>query len=264
MVRCMLFIRIMLSHLVLPLLVSAVTQHSDVALSPKPAGDTTINRRLMRREAPSPDSKPVFDDIAKSHKWASEESISGPGSELAVTASVRECLGRLIDKYNIKVLVDAPCGDANWQGSIPGIDHVIYKGYDIADLPLKRARTKNFQHVGMSFDQLDLTKHSPTEKPDLIMVRDVIQHLPLSMGKQMLLNARATGAKYIAVTTFTDGKNLDIAAGSFYENDIHAHPFSLPSPLESCQNYAQSGVKQKWLPSDRLELIDLTTWSPAE
>lgn len=243
---------------------AAVAQHSDVALSPTDAHAASIAMRIMRKESSPPDSKAVFDGIAKTDSWGSKESISGPGSELDVTAPVRDCLGRWIAKYNIKVFVDAPCGDANWQGSIPGIDHVKYKGYDIADLPVQRARNKNSQHVGMSFDQLDLTKHSPTEKPDLMMVRDVIQHVPLSMGRQMLLNAKAAGAKYIAVTTFTDGKNSDITAGSFYQNDIHAHPFSLPSPLESCQNYAQTGPQTHWLPSDRLELIDLSTWSPAE
>jgi hypothetical protein len=270
MTHCMLFLCILQS---IPLLAAAVAQHSvaaavaqhsDVALSPTDAHAASNAMRIMRKESSPPDSKVVFDGIAKSDSWGSQESISGPGSELDVTAPVRECLGRWIAKYNIKVFVDAPCGDANWQGSIPGIDHVKYKGYDIADLPVQHARSKNSQHVGMSFDQLDLTKHSPTEKPDLMMVRDVIQHVPLSMGRQMLLNAKAAGAKYIAVTTFTDGKNSDIAAGSFYQNDIHAHPFSLPSPLESCQNYAQTGPQTHWLPSDRLELIDLSTWSPAE
>jgi hypothetical protein len=203
--------------------------------------------------------KDAFNETAESNQWGSGESVSGPGSELAVTAPIRECLGHWIQKYNIHVLVDCPCGDANWQGYTPGIETIQYHGYDIADLPLERARKK---HAGkaMTFEHLDLTSTVPPVRGDLIMVRDVIQHLPLDKGRKMLENAKASGAKYIAVTSFTDGVNTGTTATGFYKNNVHQHPFNMPPPLESCQNYAQSGVAVKWFPTDFLELIDLAAW----
>jgi len=205
------------------------------------------------------DLKDVFNATAQSNTWGSLETVSGRGSELAVTASVRECLGHWITKYNIEVLVDCPCGDANWQGHIPGIEKIQYHGYDIAELPLERARRKNAK-TSMTFQHLDLSSTVPHVRGDLILVRDVIQHLPLDKGSRMLQNAKASGAKYIAVTSFTDGMNTGTVPGGFYKNNVHLHPFSMPQPLETCQNYAQSGVKTKWHPTDFLELIDLVAW----
>lgn len=210
--------------------------------------------------SPRPDAglKAAFDDIAMNNAWGSQESVSGLGSELSMTAPVRECLGQWIQKYNVQVFVDTPCGDANWQAHIPGLEHVTYKGYDIADIPLQHARQKNSKHAWMSFDQMDFTNEVPPEKPDIIMVRDVIQHLPLKKGRQMLLNAKRSGARYLAVSTFSDGGNVEIPAGSFYKDDVHSEPFNLPSRVEACRNYASV------YPSDYLELIDLSTWNPAD
>jgi len=201
--------------------------------------------------------KAAFDHIAEQNSWGSQETVSGDGSALTMTARVRECLGKWIKKYEIKTFVDAPCGDANWQAHIPGMDQVKYNGYDIADKPLKIAREKNSDHASMSFAQMDLTSEIPP-KADIIMVRDVIQHLPLAKGRQMLLNAKRSGARYLAVSTFSDGGNIDIWAGSFYKDDVHATPFNLPSRLEACRNYDSDEV----LPTDHLELIDLLTWNP--
>lgn len=203
--------------------------------------------------------KDTFNYTADSNSWGSSESVSGAGSELAVTAPVRECLGQWIRKYSIRVFVDCPCGDANWQGHIPGIEKIQYHGYDIADLPLERARTKH-AHTAMTFENLDLTSAVPSLRGDLIMVRDVIQHLPLDKGRKMLENAKASGAKYIAVTSFTDGVNHGTTAAGFYKNNVHQSPFGMPPPLETCQNYAQTGVDVAWHPTDLLELIDLTAW----
>jgi len=205
--------------------------------------------------------KHVFDSIATGNMWHSSETVSGAGSELDETAFVRECIGQWIQKYNVKSFVDAPCGDANWQGAIPGLDNIHYKGYDIADEPLKIAREKNANHTLMSFQFMDLTSEVP-QMADIIMTRDVIQHLPLQKGTRLLLNAKASGARFLAVTTFSDGDNINITAGNFYKNNVHASPFSLPIALESCQNYVGTTVGGAALPTDRLELIDLSTWSP--
>lgn len=200
----------------------------------------------------------AFNDIADHNAWGSAESLSGVGSSLNMTARVRDCLGQWIDRYKIKTFMDIPCGDGNWQGHIPGLENIRYYGYDIADKPIEHARTKNARKPWMSFDHLDLTENLPPGKPDIIMVRDVIQHLPLAKGQRMLLNAKNSGASYLAVTSFTDGKNIEIPAGSFFLNNVHNAPFNLPEKIEACQNNADP----KWYPDDFLELIDLSAWNP--
>jgi len=151
--------------------------------------DIEADSHILVSKEPKTKLKIALMDIAKSNKWNFKESVLGLGSELAVTARVRKCIGRWIRKYKVQTFVDIPCGDANWQAHIPGLEHVKYKGYDIADIPIQRARQNNSKHSWMSFQQMDLTREIPV-KGDIIMVRDVLQHLPLKKGWQMLLNAQ--------------------------------------------------------------------------
>lgn len=211
-------------------------------------------------QTPDGTLKATFDHIANENMWGSSESVSGRGSELDKTSTVRKCLGDWIKKYSVKLFMDIPCGDANWQGRIPGIDSITYKGFDIAEKPVELARKKNAHHPHMSFDNLDLTSHVPQDKPDILLVRDVIQHLPLEEGTAMLKNAKASGARYLAVSTWEDGHghNVAIAPGSFYRDDVHAAPFNLPKPVETCDNYSKEG----YYVHDKLELIDLSMFRP--
>lgn len=220
--------------------------------------EALIARQQWQRDAvakKNPNVTDAFNDIANSGYWGSGESVSGPGSEIAVTATVRQCLGEWLQKYNVKTFVDCPCGDANWQSHIPGIAAIEYHGFDIADLPLQLARAAH-ANTTMKFDHLDLTKEVPPYA-DVIMVRDVVQHLPIDLGRKMLVNAKTSGARYIAVTSFTDGQNTDIEAGKFYANDVHAEPFLMPQPIERCDNYDGA-----WFPTDFLLLIELSKWNP--
>jgi len=213
-----------------------------------------------------------FQHIAMSNQWGSKESISGAGSEMESTSPARSCLGKWIKKYNIGFFMDMACGDANWQGSIPGIDSIKYQGYDIAKLAVEAAQSKNSQHKGMTFGHFDLVTGVPPGKPDLLMIRDTIQHLPLKLGHDMLVNAKRSGARWLVVSSFNEKiernnpdieKNKDIKAGGFYENDVHEKPFSMPAAEEECDNYSLKYSLEHSMTHDRvrLELIDLHKWA---
>lgn len=227
----------------------------DTPLQKEIHSDKTANNEELQR---------IFETIARSGHdyWQSTETISGKGSDMAETVTVRTELGRWINKYNVSFLMDIPCGDANWQGSIPGIDAIKYQGYDIALTAVEAARSKNVKHKSMQFDHLDLTSAVPPGKPDLIMLRDVIMHLPLKLGRDMLINAKKSGAKWLAVSSFTgSGRNRNFEAGvAAYQNDVHKAPFNLPEAEEECQNYDIEGVEHQ---PYRLELIELSKWDPS-
>lgn len=208
-------------------------------------------------------TEPVFEDYARRNVWGSHESISGKGSEKAATVTVRQYLGSWIAKYGIKVFADIPCGDANWQGLIPGLESTHYYGFDISPTAVATARMKNSQRPFMSFSQFDLTTGVPPIRPNIIMLRDVIQHVPLQSGLAMLMNAKGTGARWLAVSTWYGGKNVEVPPGGMYQHDVHAPPFSLPAAVELCYNY--DGHVQAAHDAGRqshLELIDLFAWNP--
>lgn len=199
----------------------------------------------------------AFEDIAEQNKWGDKESISGRGSTVHMTSRVRPCLAAWFKRFNVKTLVDVPCGDANWQRLIPGIQNISYKGYDISETAVKKARENNNKQTNMAFGVMDLSSSAPPEKPDLFLMRDVIQHVSLTQGKNMLMNAKKCGARYLAVSTFRRrGKNKDIQPGGFYKNDVHAAPFNLPKSIVECKNNEKG-----WYSDNELHLVDLSTWS---
>ncbi|KKL68199.1 hypothetical protein LCGC14_2127340, partial [marine sediment metagenome] len=61
--------------------------------------------------------KPVklkFSEIFFQNAWDCEESLSGSGSSLVQTVSIRKELPILLKKINAMSLLDIPCGDFNW------------------------------------------------------------------------------------------------------------------------------------------------------
>ena len=58
--------------------------------------------------------KDRFSYIYSAHYWPSNESVSGPGSELKNTKNIREEIKKIIDQYKIKKFLDIPCGDFTW------------------------------------------------------------------------------------------------------------------------------------------------------
>src|ERR1700710_218255 len=60
----------------------------------------------------------VFTNIHDTNHWRSNDTISGPGSELAETEDIRLLLPPLIERLGVGTLLDAPCGDFYWMSKI--------------------------------------------------------------------------------------------------------------------------------------------------
>merc|ERR1719499_1158777 len=76
------------------------------------------------------------------------------------------------------------------------------------------------------------------ESVDLVMVKDVIQHVDLKSGQRMLRNAVNAGAKYLVLSSYPDGvRNVGANVPSlhsgvgWYRNNVLKKPFSFPAPL---------------------------------
>ena len=85
--------------------------------------------------------KEIFTKVYNENKWNSAESKSGNGSSLKNTQHLREFLPELIDLYNIKSILDIPCGDMNWFSKID-IKNIKYYGYDIVEELIQENREK--------------------------------------------------------------------------------------------------------------------------
>ena len=80
-----------------------------------------LRDRVMHRIRGSQHVTRVFREIHSTNAWGHDETVSGPGSSLEDTATLRLALPSLVTKYGLKRVVDAPCGDFNSMKTIVGI-----------------------------------------------------------------------------------------------------------------------------------------------
>jgi SAM-dependent methyltransferase len=178
----------------------------------------------LRMKSPSA----VFREIFHGNGWGGEESVSGHGSSMASTQAIREALPRLLKELECRVLLDVPCGDFHWMGTL-GLD-VDYIGCDIVP-DLVEENQKIHGNARRRFRVLDLiTDEIPTA--DVVLCRDCLVHLSNKNVEKVLKNIKRSGARYLLATTFPEsGKNIDIPTGAWRAIDLTRAPFNLPQPI---------------------------------
>ena len=171
-----------------------------------------------------------FSNYFEENFWGSDESVSGPGSVLNQTAEIREKIPILIKEFNIKSILDIPCGDFNWMSRIHlKIDKYI--GADIVPDLVKKNSIK-FKANNLSFRVLDVCE-SKFPKVDLILCRDCFVHLSYSKIFSSLKNCKNSQSKYLLTSTFpAQRKNRNIYTGGWRPLNFEIKPFNFPSPIK--------------------------------
>lgn len=184
--------------------------------------------------------KDVFEKIYDSNFWGSNESKSGPGSQIKSTEKICESLPFLIEKYDIKSILDSPCGDYNWMKTVDK-KGAKYTGGDIVP-KIIRENSKRYKNENTSFKVIDITSDD-IPKVDLIICRDCLQHLSQKNVKKALKNFKESGSKYLLVTNYPwTLENYDIKNGDFRTLNLCQKPFGLPlTPLEKIKETNISG-----------------------
>jgi SAM-dependent methyltransferase len=183
-------------------------------------------RRIIYRYKPV---KWKFTEIYRHSGFGGTESVSGPGSSLEETEAIRQKLPGLFNQFNIKSILDAPCGDFNWFQKMD-LDLENYTGADIVQEMISELQA-NFNDTKRRFITLDILKDD-LPKADLILCRDCFIHLSFKHISRAIKNFKRSGAKYLLTTTFTDQqKNKDIPTGVFHPINLQAPPFNFPEPI---------------------------------
>ncbi|MGE3914219.1 MAG: class I SAM-dependent methyltransferase [Hyphomicrobiaceae bacterium] len=168
----------------------------------------------------------IFDQIYRSKYWTHG---SGPGSIAAFNKPLIAYLDRFLAANRVKRLVDFGCGDFQYMRHV-NLAATEYIGLDVVPRILEENR-KNFGREGITFEE---TPDDLTELPggDLLLLKDVLIHLPNSYIAPLLQHARRTYRFVLAINNESDDAsayNRDIAVGEFRPVDISLAPFSLPS-----------------------------------
>ena len=191
--------------------------------------------------------KDRFSIIHKNNYWDNSETVSGPGSTMKNTVNLRKKLTEIIEKYKIKSIFDAPCGDCNWIKGIIRNSSVKYIGADIVDEIIKKNK-KKFNYKNTFFYKKDITKNN-LPKTDLFICRDFMFHLSFQDIYIFLNNLKKTNSKYLLISNHFKGKNKkninrDIISGDFRKIDIFQPPFNFKKNYEMVIDDYCDGTKK--------------------
>jgi hypothetical protein len=170
-----------------------------------------------------------FRDIYKKGLWKHGESRSGAGSELRYTENLRFFLPIMFERFGIRTIVDAPCGDFNWMRLVPLISEMCYTGIDIVPQVIAQNQ-KRYEDGRRRFAVANIIT-DPLPTADVMICRDCLFHLSNRDVVLLLRNFVASNSSYLLTNTHVnDGSfvNTDIKAGDFRLIDLFSEPFCLP------------------------------------
>jgi SAM-dependent methyltransferase len=199
----------------------------------------------------------VFTDIHDNNRWRGRQSVSGQGSDLEQTKTIRELLPKLVAEMGITSILDVPCGDFNWMQHVD-LGPCQYVGGDIvASLAAKcqelyGSPTRRFIHLDITKDDLP--------KTDMILCRDCFIHLPIELIRLAIGNFKRCGAKYLFTTNGPNKKvNVDIITGGYRLPNLRLPPFNFPPPIRTMRDDAPSQLLAENPDFDRyMELWELS------
>ena len=199
----------------------------------------------------------IFSDIYKENFWENNESVSGDGSTLEYTKNLRKNLPELFDRFKIKSILDAPCGDFNWFRRVDrsGIE---YTGGDVVSELIDR-NNENFRDERTRFVKLNIIE-SELPKSDLWFCRDVLFHFSYADIFKTLENFAASNIRFLFTTTHTKcTANTDIFTGQFRLLNLRLEPFNLPRPTYSIDDWIDGYPERKmclWTRQTIAEIIE--------
>lgn len=166
----------------------------------------------------------VFTQVYDTDAWR-RAGTSGPGSAIQHTEAYRAFLQQVLRNYRISRVLDLGCGlwehlaAVDWTGveEYLGVDPVKSVIARNKQLPL-RANFK-FQ-CGLIDDVAELASY------ELVIVKDVMQHLPNSIILELLEKLKVV--RYALITNdISPGANTDCVIGEFRKMDMEKPPFNL-------------------------------------
>lgn len=196
------------------------------------------NRPLYSRRVPltQVDTKARFEEIFQQNVWGEIDSASGSGSVPNYTESLKRALPAFVERYDIKSMLDAPCGDFAWMKDVPFPADFRYVGGDIVSELAERLNTE-FSSKNRRFIQLDVTSEALPDV-DLFFCRDCFIHLSNDQVLKALQKFSESKVGFILTTQYNYGRrNVDIETGSFRQINLRAAPFNLPRPIASIVDY---------------------------
>jgi hypothetical protein len=174
-----------------------------------------------------------FTEIYQANGWNDRESRSGPGSrrDSGSVADTIRALEWIVRDHAIRSMADIPCGDFNWMPLfLNRHPDLAYRGYDIVPEMIAANRAA---HPDRSFEVLDILTQVPA-KADLVLCKDLLNHLKDRHVPRALANIRASGARWLLASNNFGAANRAFRVSSLIDSrrlDITGPRFGYPKPV---------------------------------
>lgn len=187
-----------------------------------------------------------FTRIIETNAWGSPETPCGPGSTLQACAPLLARLPLWFSRYKIHSLADLGCGDWNWMQHLR-LAGIQYDGFDV----VKDLVEKNRRHArgNVRFHHADVSIMT-VPKVDLVLVKDLLQHLPTETALELVAKVRQSGSGYLAATTAVGAPaeaRKGMGVGGFVPLDLESSPFNLGAPVDAVDVPRKPGNPRKLL-----------------
>jgi SAM-dependent methyltransferase len=172
-----------------------------------------------------------FQRIHDTNLWGAKASVSGLGSALDATATLRAQLPALLRRLDVTSLLDAPCGDATWIARADLGVRVV--GIDIVPDLIERLRERAASgEIAGDYHLADITS-DPLPRCDAVLCRDCLVHLSFANIERAVANFRRSGASWLITTTFPEWQaNVDCEDGDWRALNFERAPFGWGRPSE--------------------------------
>lgn len=169
----------------------------------------------------------TFNGIYSEGIWGRDvagKGTSGSGSTLDITREYRAYLENFIRTHRVRSIVDAGCGDWTFS-SVIDWGGASYLGVDVASDVIEANRRK-YEKRNVAFQVGDITEELPAA--DLLISKDVLQHLPDALVHEFIRNNVKTGKyKWILLTNDRGSGSEDIVPGGYRAIDLAAPPYNV-------------------------------------
>ena len=217
-----------------------------------------LSARKYRRVFSSTDAVSVFTRIYETNWWGSEESVSGTGSTFAYTTNLRAKLPELFEKFSVRKVFDAPCGDFNWMRHVVRLCDIDYLGGDIVPHLIER-NCAHHQDERTRFMVTNVIKDK-FPKADIYICRDCFIHFSFNDILATFENFASSEIDYLLTTSHINNsgfKNLDIRTGDARLIDLFSAPFFLPADyLDAIDDWQEPDVPRRMVLFTRRQIIE--------
>jgi hypothetical protein len=139
----------------------------------------------------------AFDEIYRKEYWKQGTSLSGVGSEGEWVQQYCQLVGKLAKKLELRTAVDAGCGDFN-VGRELAASFQRYTALDVSGFIIRRNKAAFANLRNVEFRVSNLIEEIPP-RVDIVMIRQVLQHLTNAQIARILQNVEASGSRYLLV-----------------------------------------------------------------